>query len=127
MAVLDIRSAFLNGLRPDQSVPYDVEYIEGLTSVSGRYLAQNRLSEPAKVALGLRLLRGTTTISEYTVAQIAYICKVPRRKLDGHLRRHRSVGLALAKAFAKATEEEQLIFIRMAGIEAVWHILTKAV
>ena len=104
-----------------------VPSISGPAQITGQFLAKNRLSEAARVAIALRLLRGGETISEPTVAQVSYLCRVPRSKVDVHLRRHRNVGAALAKAFQRASDDERLAFVQAAGIEAVWDVLTRAV
>jgi hypothetical protein len=124
--LLDIAAAFLDGLG---TVGNGNPSIDGLrpAPITGSYLAKNKLPEAARVALALRLLRGGETISEPTVAQVSFLCRVSRSKVDVHLRRHRNVGAALARAFQRASDDERLAFVQAAGIEAVWHVLTQAV
>jgi hypothetical protein len=124
--VLDIAAAFLDGLGPAGNGNPSVDVLSWPAPITGQFLAKNRLPEAARVAIGLRLLHGET-ITQPTVNQVAYICKVPRTKLDKHLRKHRNVGAALARAFARATETEKADFIRIAGVESVWHVLTQAI
>ena len=124
--MLDIAAAFLDGLGPAGNGNPSVDVLSWPAPITGQFLAKNRLPEAARVAIGLRLLHGET-ITQPTVNQVAYICRVPRTKLDKHLRKHRNVGAALARAFARATETEKVDFIRAAGIESVWHVLTQAV
>jgi len=95
--------------------------------ISGNYLARNRLSPEARVALALRLLRGDETVTEFTVAQVARLCRVPRAKIDQQLGRHRNVGEAIARAFRRAGEAERIAFIRSIGIEQIWAVLSQAI
>jgi hypothetical protein len=94
--------------------------------ITGNYLAKNRLSDEARTAIALRLLRGDEPVTEFTVAQVARLCRVPRAKIDQHLGRHRTVGEALVKAFRRASAEERIAFIRSIGIERIWNVLTQA-
>ena len=63
--------------------------------ITGRFLARNRLSPEARVALALHLLRGNEPITGFTVAQVSRLVGVPRVKIDRHLARHRNVGDAM--------------------------------
>ena len=109
------------------SLPIFNDYSIPPAPITGSYLAKNKLPEAARVAIARRLLRGGETISEPTVSQVSYLCRISRSKVDAHLRKHRNVGTALARAFQHASETEKLDFVRAAGIEAVWHVLTQAI
>jgi DNA polymerase len=68
--------------------------------ITGKYLAKNRLSDAARTAIALRLLRGDEPpVTEFAVAQVARLCRIPRSKIDKHLKRHRNLAEALARAF----------------------------
>jgi hypothetical protein len=84
------------------------------------------LSDEARTAIAVRLLRGGEPVTAFTVAQVARLCRVPRAKIDQHLRRHRCVGEALATAFKRAWVEKRIAFIRSIGIERIWNVLTQA-
>jgi hypothetical protein len=123
--VLDIAAAFLDGLGPAGNGNPSID-VSWPAPITGQFLAKNRLPEAARVAIGLRLLHGET-ITQPTVNQVAYLCKVPRTKLDKHLRKHRNVGAALARAFQRASDDERIAFVQTAGIESVWHVLTQVI
>jgi len=94
--------------------------------ITGHYLARNRLPLEAKVALALRVARDGEPVSEFTVGQIARLCRVPRAKLDQHLGRHRNVGDALVRAFRRASLEQWIAFVRAIGSDAIWAALSAA-
>jgi hypothetical protein len=94
--------------------------------ITGSWLAKNRLSEAARVAIALRLLNGNEPVTGLTIAQIARLCRVPRAKIDKHFKRHRNVGEALARAFGRLSSEQQIAFIRAIGIEVTWDALIQA-
>jgi len=122
--MLDRAAAFLHDLGPAGTGDPSING-SWPAPITGQFLAKNRLPEAARVAIGLRLLH-SETISQPTVNQVAYICRVPRTKLDKHLRKHRNVGAALARAFQRASDDERLAFVQTAGVEAIWHVLTQA-
>jgi hypothetical protein len=84
------------------------------------------LSPEARAAIAVRLLRGDETVRDFTVSQLAKLCRVSRTKIDGQLGRHRNVGEAIARAFHRASEAERIAFIRAIGAEQVWHSLQAA-
>jgi hypothetical protein len=94
--------------------------------ITGRFLARNRLSPEARIAIALRLAGGEP-VSEFTIAQACRLARVPRARVDRQLGRHRSVGDALARAFAKASTQERVAFVRAIGAEKIWSVLEQAI
>jgi hypothetical protein len=95
-----------------------------VTPATGNYLAKNHLSVEASVAMALRLLHGNLPITESRIAQAAYLCDARRAKVGEHLKRHRDVAKALARAFKCASAPDRDAFIRSIGCEKVWNTLT---
>ena len=94
-----------------------------VTPVTGDSPAKD-LSAEARVAMALRLLHGGSPITESMIAQAAYLCDARRAKVGEHLKRHRDVAKAFAKAFAHASANERDAFIRSIGCDKIWNVLT---
>jgi hypothetical protein len=83
------------------------------------------LVKEAALAVVLRLLHGGGPITDAMVAQAAYRCDARRAKVGEHLKRHRNVAKAFAKAFACATADERDAFIQSIGCAKIWNALTQ--
>jgi hypothetical protein len=63
--------------------------------IGGSYLSRNHMPVVARARIALSLLRGD------------------------------SEGVAIARAFQRASPEEQIVFVRAIGSEELWNVLTK--
>jgi hypothetical protein len=95
-----------------------------ITPVTGDSPAKEDLSVEARVAMALRLLHGGLPIADSAIARAAYLCGARRAKVGEHLKRHRDVAKAFAKAFMRATAEDRDAFIRSIGCGKIWNALT---
>jgi len=111
----------------DSTAAFELPLAATTVPVTGNFLAKSHLSVEAKVAITLRLLRNDIPIAESAVAQAAYLCTARRAKIAQHLKLHRNLGEALAKAFRSVSAKDRVAFIRCIGCEAIWNALTQAV
>jgi hypothetical protein len=84
----------------------------------------SRLSTEARIAVTLRLLHGNLPITEFMIARAAYLCTARRAEITKHLRLHRNLGGALAKAFMGASTKDRAVFVRAIGCEEILDVLT---
>jgi hypothetical protein len=97
--------------------------------LTGAFLAKNRLSPRARARLAAAILSQQIVLTRLTVKQIAELCRVSVGMVNaarggGH---RKPADLALARAWAKATPQEQIEFVKHAGPEAVWTALIAAI
>jgi len=95
--------------------------------IAGSFLAQNRLSSAARIQIALRLLHGEAVLEKPTVTQVARLAGVNRQRIyeSGGVDLRRKVkGVAIARAFQRASPEERIAFVRAIGSEEIWHVLT---
>jgi hypothetical protein len=98
-------------------------------AVDGNFLAHNRLPLAAKIQVALDLLSGHTFLEMPTITQAAQLARVHRQRIyeSGAVDLKRKVkGAALARAFCRASPEEQIAFVRAIGTEGLWSALTEA-
>jgi hypothetical protein len=93
-----------------------------VSRITGNYLAKNRLSTEARIAIAVRIARGDEAVFGLTLSQICRLCRVPRGSVDRQLGRHHPI----ARAFARASAAEQVAFVRLVGTERIWNRLTEA-
>jgi len=87
-------------------------------SVSGQYLAKNKLPKTAKRRLARAIIEGRVTVEDLTGKQIARLCRISAPA--------KPAPEAIASAWAGATEAERTEFIRRVGTEEVWSVLVGA-
>jgi hypothetical protein len=97
--------------------------------IAGSFLARNHLSLAARVSVALRLLHGEAVLEKPTVTQVARLARVNRQRIyeSGGVDPKRGVkGATIARAFQRASPEEQIAFVRAIGSEELWNVLTNA-
>jgi hypothetical protein len=100
-----------------------------IPKIDGGFLAHNRLPPAARVYVALRLLHGEAILEKPTVTQVARLVRVNRQRIykSGGVDLRRKVkGAAIARAFQRASPEEQIAFVRAIGSEELWNVLTNA-
>jgi hypothetical protein len=100
-----------------------------LSTVSGQYLAKNRLSKRGRAQLATDILAGKVMATDFTIKQLVVLCRVSRPYIVEARNRTRRPDYAtrLARAWRIADSDERIQFIRRADPERVFDALTAAI
>ena len=101
-------------------------------TVTGRYLAKNRLSARGRANLAAEVIAGHITIdpSTLTIGQVAKICrtnKIYLAEARAPERRKQLRQLKLQKAWEAVDADHRAEFCRTVGVENVWRVLAAAI
>jgi hypothetical protein len=97
--------------------------------VTGQFLAKNRLSKRARAQLAADILAGKAVITDYTIKQLAVLCRVSVPYVTEARNRARRPDYAtrLTRAWRVADSDQRIQFIRRADPERVFDALTAAI
>jgi hypothetical protein len=99
-------------------------------TVSGQYLAKNRLDDDGHARLAADLLDGRAILGPLTAKQIIALCRAKQTRVTALRdpgRRNRLRQLRLQRAWEALDPDHRAEFCRVVGIEDIWKVLAAAV
>jgi hypothetical protein len=97
--------------------------------VTGQFLAKNRLSKRGRAQLAADIIAGKVMVSDFTIKQLAALCRVSRPYVTAARNRARRPDYAtrLAHAWQVADFDQRIQFIRRAGPERIFDATVQAI
>jgi hypothetical protein len=95
----------------------------------GTFLAKNRLPPRIRAQLAADILDRRAMLTKLTVRQVAELCRVSTAMVGtarNDSRPGRSADLTLLRAWTRATPQQRQSFVRNAGPDDVWSVLSAA-
>jgi hypothetical protein len=97
--------------------------------VTGQHLAKVRLSKRDRAQLAADVLAGRVVITDFTIKQLAMLCRVSARYVSAARNRacRPDYATRLARAWQVADPDQRIQFIRRAGPERIFDATVQAI
>jgi hypothetical protein len=93
------------------------------SQITGRYAAHNKLSARVRAQLAVDILDGRVEVVDLTVKQVAKLLRVSVPYINAA---RKPAAEALTNAWASATPDQRIEFVRRAGPETVFIAIERA-